>query len=436
MNWQQLIQTFGYPIVALGIGLESMGIPAPGETILIIGAAIAATGQLNIVAVILSAATGAIIGDNIAFSLGRRHGQKILSRLHFIDDEKLAKSKVFFAKHGHKTVFMARFVPFLRMIVAYLAGINKMPARIFFLYNMLGGVTWAIAAGSVGYFFGRNLHIVDMWLHRIGVVSAVVIGIALLLLWVNHRWRGSERSFWASRTGYWLAVVQRLWLWIIHYGKKGVAVYISMLVGGGWIFGMLVDDWVEREPELYARDHFLTTWLKGGVSELPIWLDWLSFLGDVRVLVVIGIGVVFWQMVTKNKFLIILSVFNIFGALLVGVGLQILLRRPLPPVHDPVWQLTAYSFPHLSSFLGTAVYSWTAYVWGRNRNWQARVHIGTISSFMIFTIALFGLFTGQAHLTDVIAGAIMGGLWFGVFWGILQLINRTRDDNALITSTI
>ena len=96
MNFQQLFKLFGYPLVALGIGLESMGVPAPGETILLIAAAASATGTGQIVWVILAAAAGAIIGDNIAFTLGQRFGRSLLTRIPFINEEKLAHSEAFF----------------------------------------------------------------------------------------------------------------------------------------------------------------------------------------------------------------------------------------------------------------------------------------------------------------------------------------------------
>jgi|GEM_PF-1120067 len=429
MNWQQLIQSFGYPIVALGIGLESMGIPVPGETILIIGAAIAATGQLNIGAVILSAALGAIIGDNIAYNLGKRQGRSILSRFRHFDQTKLAKSEAFFAKHGQRTVFFARFIPLLRMVAAYLAGINKMPARVFFFYNMLGGVAWAIGAGAIGYFFGENLHLIDIWMRRVGTVSAIFILLIIALLWGNHHWRHNEKSFWLSRTGYWFLAFQKMRLWIVQYGKKGFAIYVGMLVSGGWLFGALLDDWIDREPELCARDHFLTTWLKGGISETPVWLEWISFLGDGRVLVAIGLGIAIWQLVNGQKLLVKLSLLNVLSALLIGWLFQISLQRPLPSDHELIWQLTKYSFPHLSSFMAVAVYAWFAYVWGRSKAWSARIHAGTIAISLILSTAIFGLFTGQAHLTDVIAGLTLGGLWFGLFWGIiywLSLANRVQ----------
>ena len=432
MNWQQLIQSFGYPIVALGIGLESMGIPVPGETILIFGAAVSVTGQLNIIMVILSAALGAIIGDNIAYNIGKRYGRGIFARFSHFDQTKLSKSEAFFAKHGDKTVFFARFIPLLRMMAAYLAGINKMPARIFFFYNMLGGLTWAIGAGSVGYFFGKNLHLIDIWMRRVGTVSAIFILLVGILLWGNYRWRRNQKAFWISRTGYWFLTFQRTWLQIIRYGKRGFAIYTGVFLSSVWLFGILLDDWIDKEPELYVHDYFLTSWLKGGITETPIWLKGLSFLGDVRFLVMLGIGIAIWQLMIKQNLLAKLSLSNVLGALLLGWLLQVSLQRALPPSHEPVWQLTAYSFPHLSSFMAMSVYPWFAYVWGQNKKWTARIHVGTIVIFLVLSVSIFGLFMGQTHLTDAMAGLAMGGMWMGLFWGItywLGLANRTKRES-------
>lgn len=420
MNWQQLIQTFGYPLVALGIGLESMGIPVPGETFLLIGAAISANGQLNIGLVIFCAALGSVVGNHIAYYLASRYGQDILNRVTHFNPDHLKRGEMFFVKHGPKTVFLARFVPMLRMIAAYLAGINKMPARTFFLYNLLGGVAWALVMGSVGFFFGKNLHIIEVWIRNIGVMLAVILVLGATLFWLNRRWRRSEADFWFSRTGAVILMFQQLWQHTLRRGRSGIAIYGLVLLACGWLFASLTDDWLDKEPELYRMDHALTEWLHGGISETPLWIEGIGLLGDLRVLLLIGLGVAGWKFARSEQQVAVLTLLNLLGAIIVGLLFQLWLKRPLPPSSEQVWQLTAYAFPYLPSLMSVVIYGWMAYLWGENRAWGNRVNAGTITGFVIISVSLFGLYIGQARLSDVLAGLMLGVLWLGLLVGFKQ----------------
>ena len=415
MNWQQLFQLFGYPLVALGIGLESMGIPAPGETILLIAAAAAATTATgNIVWVILAAATGAIVGDNIAFMVGQRYGRSLLTRIPFIDEQKLTHSEAFFHKHGTKTIIIARFIPIVRSVVAYIAGINKMRHRTFTAYNLVGGILWATVIGSLGFVFGKNLKLVELWLRRVGGVWVAIMLVGGVLIWVNQRWHPSEHHFRLGRVGTAWVWWQTVWQRIVRYGRRGLVIYGLLLVISGWATGVLLDDWVEREPELYQRDRLATVWLQLGAEEVSPWVEALAWLGDVRVLAgVAGITAVWlWRRGRRRR--TILTVVNLVGALVLGWGLQVWLKRPLPPSAEPMWQLTAYAFPHLSSLLAVAVYGWLVVLWQQEQPWAGRVNRATVAAFFPLTIGITGLYLGQANLSDVLAGLSLGFLWLGI----------------------
>jgi membrane-associated protein len=148
--------SLGYGLPAI-IGLESMGVPSPGETALVLAAVLASQGKLEIGLVILIGICSAIIGDNIGYFLGRRLGRDVLESrgpFHRQRREVIAAGDNFFAKHGPKAVFFARWIALVRFAAAWLAGINHMPFRQFFFWNALGGITWGITYGLVGYFLG------------------------------------------------------------------------------------------------------------------------------------------------------------------------------------------------------------------------------------------------------------------------------------------
>jgi len=168
-----------YLAVGLGIGIESMGIPVPGETALLAAAIIAKSGSLNIAWVIAAAALGAIIGDNIGYWIGRKGGRKLLERPGPFYARRmglLVHGDRFFADHGPKAVFLGRWVALLRVTAAVLAGANHMDAKKFFAWNALGGVAWAVSVGLVGYALGATG---ERLIHQFGIWAAVVAVIGL-----------------------------------------------------------------------------------------------------------------------------------------------------------------------------------------------------------------------------------------------------------------
>ena len=164
MSWfsaqqiQQLISTYGYFAIGVIVGLESMGLPLPGETILLLSALYAGTHHdLNIWGVIATAATGAILGDNVGYWLGRQFGYPLLLRFGGyigLSDNRIKLGQYLFLCHGGKVVFFGRFIAVLRILAAFLAGVNRMDWRGFLVANSTGGILWALTYGLAAYSFG------------------------------------------------------------------------------------------------------------------------------------------------------------------------------------------------------------------------------------------------------------------------------------------
>jgi membrane-associated protein len=183
----------GYLLPAI-IGLESMGIPSPGETALVLAAVLASQGKLQIWLVIVIGAASAIVGDNIGYWLGRTLGLRVLEApgpLHAHRVRAVAAGQRFFAKHGARAVFLGRWIALIRVAVAWLAGIEKMQFGVFFFWNALGGITWAITFGLVGYFGG---HAAANVLSQVGIVGAFILGLVIVLGLGYLKWRERRRD--------------------------------------------------------------------------------------------------------------------------------------------------------------------------------------------------------------------------------------------------
>jgi membrane protein DedA with SNARE-associated domain len=189
---QHFLATYGYWAVFFFVAIESIGIPFPGETMLLVAAIDAGkTHQLSIALVIAAATCGAILGDNIGFWIGREGGYRVLRRYgRYIgfDERKLKVGIYLFRKHGGKVVFFGRFVAVLRAWAAFLAGVNRMPWSRFLLFNALGGFVWATLYGLGGYLLGEQIHRLTGPVGTITIVLAVLFIIAFaIFLWRNER---------------------------------------------------------------------------------------------------------------------------------------------------------------------------------------------------------------------------------------------------------
>ncbi|HEX7797300.1 MAG TPA: DedA family protein [Vicinamibacterales bacterium] len=173
-----LILAHGYWIVAAIVGLESMGIPLPGETTLVTAGIYAGTTHhLNIAFVIAAAAVGAIAGDNLGFWVGRKFGYDFAvrhSRVLRLTSTRLEIGRYLFQRHGGKVVFFGRFFSGLRTFAAFLAGVNWMPWARFLWFNVAGGAVWATIFGSAAYVFGRQFEDLNGSISIVGLIVAVV----------------------------------------------------------------------------------------------------------------------------------------------------------------------------------------------------------------------------------------------------------------------
>ena len=180
---EHMVEHYGYGMVGLIICLESMGMPLPGESLLIAAAIYAATtGKLQIEWIVLAAAAGAIMGDNFGYLIGKRLGRPALEKYGpkiYLTVERQRLGQFLFLKYGGVVVFFGRFIAFLRTFAALLAGANGMEWRRFLLWNALGGIVWTHLYGIVAYTLGTQAH-------RLAGPFGLVVGsiAAVIAVWV------------------------------------------------------------------------------------------------------------------------------------------------------------------------------------------------------------------------------------------------------------
>ncbi|HKD32914.1 MAG TPA: DedA family protein [Gaiellaceae bacterium] len=179
------ITEHGLPLLFAAVLIESFGIPVPGETALIAFGVLASEGHYSIVEVIVVAAAGAIVGDNLGYWLiGRLGGRALFERwgwLHQYSDRVLPPAEAIMARHGGAAVFFGRFVTILRYTVAWVAGLTRMRWWKFLFWNAAGGIVWATAVGLTAYYGGK---VVADSIARYGAYAAVIAAVAIVVAWL------------------------------------------------------------------------------------------------------------------------------------------------------------------------------------------------------------------------------------------------------------
>jgi membrane protein DedA with SNARE-associated domain len=190
---QEIARQFGYLAVFLGILLENLGLPLPGETVTLVGGFLAGSGELNYWLLLGDAILGAVLGSTCGYWIGRYGGWPLLLSLggfFRIQEDKLEELKDKFSENASKAVFFGRFVALLRIFAGPMAGIVQMPFGKFLWFNFAGATVWASVMVTLAFFVGRIVSLEQLvtWVAQFAVV-ALVLAIAWIVvpMWLESR---------------------------------------------------------------------------------------------------------------------------------------------------------------------------------------------------------------------------------------------------------
>ena len=186
-----LLDRWGYLAIGAIIGVESFGVPAPGQTIMVAAAIYSSWGRMDIFAVAAISFVAAVLGDNVGYWIGVRGGRRAVHRFGkyiFITPARLERAEKFFARRGNRIVVVARFIDGLRQLNGVIAGITAMPWRTFLIYNAIGAALWVGWWTTIAYLFGTHLEKIINQVHEYKwwALGAIVLAISTYI-WLHWR---------------------------------------------------------------------------------------------------------------------------------------------------------------------------------------------------------------------------------------------------------
>ena len=185
-QWQPFLQRYGYGAVFGATFVEGFGIPAPGQTLLMGAALLAARGELSLALVLATAATASALGGLVGWVIGRWGGQPLLARI--ASAARLSRMEDLFSRWGRAVVLLGRFVDGARQLNGLVAGALRMPLASFLVWSVAGALAWTGFWGIGVYWLGRDFHAIAGFFHRTRplAILAIAVAIALGAVWLRR----------------------------------------------------------------------------------------------------------------------------------------------------------------------------------------------------------------------------------------------------------
>ena len=402
-----LLSRYGYPIVFVGVLLENAGIPVPGETILLAAGFLAHQGLFSLPWVIGLAVVAAILGDNVGYWIGRVGGRALAERygpLAGLTPARLVALEAFFARHGAKTVFFARFITGVRVFAALFAGISRLPWWSFLVYNAAGALTWATAVCLAGALFGQSWDLLHRWVGRAGLFAVgAIVAVALV---------GLGRRYWPNL----LAQAER---WVPAVLTLREVILVGANLAAFALFVKITEDVVTRESTEFDRIVSLTVHRWAG-PPLDRVMQGFSTIGSAAVVLPIVGLVIAWAVKRKDR----RAAATLTAVTVVTEGVNVGVKWVLQRVRPSLWAvgtLHSYSFPSGHAMAAVAIYGMAAVVAVRLGPRLARPAAVGIP-ILALLIGVSRVYLGVHWPTDVLAGFAAGA--FLLSGGVYLLYGR------------
>jgi len=445
----ELLGHWSYLIIFLAAFLESaafMGFLVPGETIVILSGFLASQGYLRLGSCIPIIAIGAVLGDGAGYLLGRAVGRGYFERhkrLLFLKEKHIRKTEEYFRKHGGKTVFLGRFIGFLRAMAPFAAGMSKMRYRSFFIYDIAGGTIWAATFTLLGYFFGESWQLVEKWSGRAGLFFAfivlVIAGFSYLYRrlakrqeevygWFRDRYTEIlsltyVKGFIGRHPGLVAFIRERL----SPVSYLGIHLTIGFILSAifVWIFGGITEDVLTGDPFVKVDQWVLQNVLyfrTPMVSEIMIVFTHVA--GEV--LIAAGsLVIIIYSLFRKRFDSLIAFISAILGGNILVLVLKVTIRRTRPVTENSLVSAGGWSFPSGHAMMSVIFYCMVLYFAIRHmHSWKLRVFMVMAAGFVVFLLGLSRIYLEVHYLSDVLAGYAGGLFWLTICITALEVYRK------------
>jgi membrane protein DedA with SNARE-associated domain/membrane-associated phospholipid phosphatase len=421
-----------------------IGLVVPGETVMLLGGAVAGQGAIDIYLLIAIAWFSAWLGDTTSFFLGRKlgrgfvldHGPKV-----GISHERFEKVEDYFGRHGGKTIFIGRFISLVRAFAPFIAGSSGMQYRAFVPYSILGTGLWATAHILVGYFFSRSIETAGKYAAKGAFALATLIVVVVGIVWLYRHLREQENR---EKTVRWMEG-HGATRWLVELGRKPQLRFLWDRVTPGGTFGLeftslmatlavalfvlvayavVIGENSGPTPGDETAQEIVDHLRRGFLTSIAKAITWLGAGGVVSALAVLCAALLAWRK-RWTEFWVLVA-----GMAITQTGIDVLkevVDRPRPA--GGLVDTTGSSFPS-GHAAHSVFYLWLAVtIVLRLRPGMARGAAVVTAGFALTAlVGLSRVYLGVHYLSDVSAGWALGAAAFSLAAAVGLVVSQVRQN--------
>lgn len=410
-------------LVACAESLAIVGGLVPAAIVMFGAGALIGTGALELWITLAAALCGAVLGDGLSYELGRAREASIRGWSLFRRySQALAHGEAFLARHGGKSILLARFAAPVRSFVPLLAGFGHMPRSRFYTVNILSAMLWAPVHILPGVLFGASLHVAEAVSGRLAVIVLLLAVVVWSVVWLVTTalrfavpWVQRMRDHAVARSRQHSTLLARLTLALLDPARPNSPALLLgtvLLLAAGWLFFGVLEDVLSRDTLLQvdlAIFHFLQQVRTASVDRLMIVV---TEMGSVGVLLPLAIVVTLWLSWRRSWHTAVYWIgVTAFGEVLVQL-LKFTLgrRRPL----ELYTGVERFSFPSGHAVVSTVMLGFLAFLLSRRQPMATRLVIAAMTGVYVTLVAFSRLYLGAHWLSDVIGGIALALAWIAL----------------------
>ncbi len=402
-----LLDHWGYLIIFISAIIEALpvlGTFFPGHTIVVLGGFFANLEILRLDGVILTAAAGAMVGDLIGYIIGRKYGQDFVARYgkyFFLHQDKFEATKKLVHEHAGKTLILGRFSPLTRAFAPMVAGISRVKILKFIIYDIIGGLAWAVSSVLLGYIFGQGFETASKYFGRIIIAGILVIALIIF----GYRWLNKRKHIFSRYHLHYLVI-------------NAFSIYV---------FSKMIEDYLQKEStyrlDLWLEQNIYLVWGQN-LSQLMIFI---TNLFSPEVLFSIALAAAAYYLYKKNLYKALLIFFGSSGGLLLGAALKILINRPRP--EDGLISETGFSLPSQHALLAAIFFALVYLLFAKKiKNRWLKYLFAAGNTILICAVGFSRLYLRVHYFSDVLAGYALGLFWLTFLILVFRITSQIVGD--------
>lgn len=424
------LDQYGYIVLFLGLLLELVALPVPGEVLMSYSGFLVHEGRLNWLTTILSAGLGSSSGITIAYLVGRKLGapffHKYGRRIH-MGPENLEKISHWFARFGNKVLLVGFFIPGVRHVTGYFAGITQIPFRTFAWNAYTGAFFWTVTFVSLGKLLGPKWEQFHGALKKYLILGGLVLVAVTAGIYFYRAYRQQIRETAAAILAKAAATFHslgRVKLLVTGMAAAFIGLFIVMLG--------LIQDYLAHEFEQFD---IIGSFLVHGIFD-QAWTPWMqkfSLLASFRVLLPVMLLTLLWiwrkgqNRRLETGFLVSVMV----GGEILDEGLRRLFHRS-GPAESLGMGGVPFTFPSEQSLMALAVFGFAAYLLTRHakKSWTSTFAWSVVLAVSLF-VGISRVYLNVQYPSDVTAGYVFGGVWLSLNIVILEIFRLLRKNDII-----